>query len=221
MRTMGKERPTNEEVELGGIDHYWHTLPGAPWFSGCRIYAEQVKHARPGAIFVELGAWKGRSTAFMAVEIANSGKDIKFYTVDHWSGTRSEGAQENDEDVRAGLLYDVFLDNIRQVKSYVCPIRSDSAQASQQFADYSIDFVYVDAEHTFSAVKRDIELWWPKLKVGGVLAGDDWCFFDEHCNEFGVKKPLRSSLGRVDLRSASKLASPTQTGNNGLYCGRL
>jgi predicted O-methyltransferase YrrM len=146
------------------------------WFSGTRIYAEQVKRAKGArSIFVELGAWKGRSTAFMGVEIANSGKDIEFYSIDHWHGSLEEIPHRVDEDVRLGRLYEVYLENIRCVKDYVKPIRSDSTEAAQQFADQSVDFVYVDAGHTYTAVARDIAAWWPKVRLGGVLAGDDWC----------------------------------------------
>jgi Methyltransferase domain len=157
------------------FEHYWHKLPGPIWFNGITIYSEQVERAKDGAVFVELGVWKGRSTVFMAVEIANSGKNIEFHAVDHWRGSSSESAHQEDQDVREGRLYEVFLENIRPVKNYVHPICSDSADAAQQFPDRSVDFVYVDAGHTFAAVPRDIAVWWPKVKHGGVLSGDDWC----------------------------------------------
>lgn len=169
------------------VEHYWHMLPGPIWFSGTRIYAEQVKRAKAGAVFVELGAWKGRSTVFMGVEIANSGKDIKFYSIDHWHGSLEEIDHREDEDVRLGQLYEVYLENIRRVKDYVHPIRSDTAEAAQQFDDQSVDFVYVDAGHTYRAVTRDIAAWWPKVRLGGVLAGDDWCFDRD---EFGVRRAI-------------------------------
>jgi hypothetical protein len=178
------------------FEHYWHKLPGPLWFDGATIFAEQVKRAKGGALFVELGAWKGRSTVCMAVEIANSGKDIEFYSVDHWHG--SEDHRE-DHDVRDGRLFKVFLENIRPVKNYVRPICSDSAGAAQQFADHSVDFVYVDAEHTFAAVSRDIAAWWPKVKIGGVLAGDDWCWCAG--TEFGVRRAVTEffALRRMEV----------------------
>jgi predicted O-methyltransferase YrrM len=176
------------------IDHYWHTLPGPQWFSGARIYAEQVERARNEAVFVELGAWKGRSAAFMGVEIANSGKRIKFYTVDHWRGNLKEKDQADDEDVRLGRLFDAFVQNVKPVKDYIHPLRSDSSKAAQQFADDSVDFVYVDAEHTYASTARNIASWWPKLKSNGVLAGDDWCFFDLHRYEFGVRRAVKEFL---------------------------
>lgn len=52
-------------------------------------------------------------------------------------------------------------------------IRLSSVDASALFARESLCFVYVDACHQYEAVKQDIEVWWPKLKKGGVLAGHD------------------------------------------------
>jgi hypothetical protein len=69
------------------MNHYYWQLEG--WLSGPQLdtYSEMVKNAKDGAHFVEIGAWKGKSTSFMAVEIANSGKKIKFDTVDTFRGS--------------------------------------------------------------------------------------------------------------------------------------
>jgi hypothetical protein len=172
------------------ITHYWHALPGPQWFSASHIYTQQVRSAIDGAVFVELGAWKGRSTSCMAVEIANSGKRIHFYTVDHWIGSLDEVEHRKDEDVRLNRLYEVFSQNIAPVRDYVQPIRSDSAEAAEQFGDQSIDFLFLDAGHSYIAAARDIAAWWPKLKHGGTLAGDDWSFIDEHTGEYGVRRAI-------------------------------
>jgi len=44
--------------------------------------------------------------------------------------------------------------------------------------DY-FDFIYVDARHDFKGVTLDLELYWPKLKVGGIIAGHDYVTNDE------------------------------------------
>jgi hypothetical protein len=189
------------------IAHYWMHLPGPHWFSGAAIYAQQVALARNGAVFVELGSWKGRSTCFMGVEIANSGKHIGFHAVDHWLGS-DEPAHDADADAREGRLFDVFLQNIEPVKDYVRPVRGDSATAAAEFADESVDFVYVDAEHTFAGVSRDMDAWWPKLKPGGVMAGDDWCFKEPGTRERGVRRAVREFCARRALQAEVHCGSP-------------
>src|SRR4051812_31463810 len=100
------------------IGHFWHTLRGPQWVSAGHIYEAQVKHATNGAVFVEVGSWKGRSNSFMAVGIATSSKSIQFHAIDHWLGSLEEEAHAEDEDVRFGRLYEVFSASIASVRDY-------------------------------------------------------------------------------------------------------
>jgi hypothetical protein len=168
------------------IAHYWSDLPGPVWFSAAALYARQVAGAADGDTFVELGAWKGRSTAFMAVEIARSGKAIRFVTVDHWRGT-DEPEQLADPDLRENRLYETFLRNIAPVRDYVEPIRARTVDAARMFDDGTVAFVYVDAGHGYADVRADLSAWWPKIKPGGRMAGDDWCDYDEN---YGVRRAV-------------------------------
>jgi len=150
------------------IEHYWQTVPG--WFHAEGLYRRMVDGAKDGGLFVEVGSWKGRSASFMGVEIANSGKQIDFWCVDTWDGSPE---LLNDPDVVSGELQDVFLKNTAPVKKYIHALKEESVKAASIFKDEVCDFVYIDADHSYEAVKADIEAWLPKVKVGGVLAGDD------------------------------------------------
>jgi len=46
-----------------------------------------------------------------------------------------------------------------------------STQASQKLPDQSVDFVYIDARHDYCGAKEDMELYWPKIRPGGIMAG--------------------------------------------------
>jgi predicted O-methyltransferase YrrM len=52
-------------------------------------------------------------------------------------------------------------------------IASDSAAAAERFAPHAVDFAFIDADHSYDAVKRDIAAWRPRIKPGGILAGHD------------------------------------------------
>jgi predicted O-methyltransferase YrrM len=52
-------------------------------------------------------------------------------------------------------------------------MRSTSAIAVMKFADSSLDFVYLDGDHTRPGIDYDLTTWWPKLRRGGLLAGHD------------------------------------------------
>ena len=53
-----------------------------------------------------------------------------------------------------------------------------SQKANMEFKDDTLDFAYIDASHIFEDVVRDIFLWYPKLKKGGLLAGHDFSPFE-------------------------------------------
>jgi len=80
------------------------------WFDFDVLYTNIVYHACDNSHFVEVGAWKGKSTSFLAVEIINSGKNIKLDVVDTWEGSSEHRLENNDE------LYLEFLKNIEPVR---------------------------------------------------------------------------------------------------------
>lgn len=174
------------------IRHYWGDLPGPIWFSGADIYAAFVAGASEPALAIELGAWKGRSTCFMGVEIANSGKAIEFYTVDTWLGSPGETGYD-DPDLDGGTLFEAFSANVEPVAQYVKPLRCDSGEAAARFADGSVDFLYLDASHTYEGVMRDLVAWFPKVKAGGTIAGDDWC--NQQRGQLGVRNAVTDFFG--------------------------
>jgi len=49
-----------------------------------------------------------------------------------------------------------------------------SVSAAQQFDDRSLDFVYIDADHSYESCLADIDAWHPKVRVGGILSGHDY-----------------------------------------------
>lgn len=176
--------------------HFYKTIPG--WCSFTGVYEDAVREAKSPAVFVEVGAWKGRSASFMGVEIANSGKRISFYAVDHWKGS-DEAAHHADPDVRRGRLFEVFLRNTAPVRAYVNPLRMSSVEAAATFADGSVDFVLLDGGHTYEDVMADFAAWLPKLKPGGTIAGDDW-------NWSGVNKAVKETFteGRYEILGEGK-----------------
>lgn len=148
------------------MEHFYETIEG--WFDFQNIYTEQVQRApQNGAVFVEVGCYMGKSTAFMATEIINSGKNITFITVDTFQGeTRKKQIDLN--------LYRTFQRNIERVKHVVIPIVGFSTVVGTLFADSSLDFVFIDASHVYEDVCDDIHTWLPKIKADGYIGGHDY-----------------------------------------------
>lgn len=57
-------------------------------------------------------------------------------------------------------------------------IRADSAIAAEKIPDASLDFVYIDADHRYESVLRDLGVWFSKVREGGILAGHDYGHVD-------------------------------------------
>lgn len=155
------------------MEHFYNSIDG--WFSYDYIYEHIVKTAEDGELFVEIGSFKGRSSAFMAVEIINSGKQILFDCIDTWAGSEEhqEGAAAEVPEVVNDTLYKTFLLNMKPVHGYYRPIRMPSVEAASLYDDNSIDFIMIDAAHDFESVVADIRAFLPKMKNGGVMTGDD------------------------------------------------
>lgn len=53
-------------------------------------------------------------------------------------------------------------------------IKKTSVDAAPSVPDGSLDFVFIDAQHTYEACKEDIETWFPKVRPGGLITGHDY-----------------------------------------------
>lgn len=159
--------------------HHFYDNPqfGENWFTFPNLYRYVVQKYDSGSVFVEVGSWKGRSSSFMCVEIANSQKSINFFCVDTWKGSKEHNVNED--------LYMTFMKNMSPVKNFFTPWKMTSLEASSLFDDKSIDFVFIDASHEYEDVKTDIFAWYPKIRSGGIIAGHD---YDD--NWTGVKKAV-------------------------------
>jgi len=154
------------------MEHFYHNIQG--WFIYQEIYDIAVQTAKDRDHFVEVGSWRGRSTAYMAVNILNSGKQIQFDAIDTWRGSLDEEVHQQDPSVVNDTLYNEFLTNIEPVKHLVNPIRMTSMEAVELYADNSLDFVLIDGSHAYEDVHADITRWMAKLKPGALIAGDDY-----------------------------------------------
>lgn len=175
------------------IEHYAHNVPG--WFGldDFEFYKFSVANAPFTAHFVEVGSFKGRSSSFMAVEIVQSNKNIRFDCVDTWMGSEEHQAGQGfeDADVVRGSLYEAFLANMEPVKGHFNPIKLDSIQASALYRDQSLDWVFIDASHDYHSVLADIKCWMPKVKQGGIISGHDY-------HHPPIKQAVAETVGSVD-----------------------
>ena len=158
------------------MEHFWHTIKGHCDYRD--VYDLMVQEFNDDSHFVEIGAYYGQSTAYMAVQILNSGKKIKFDVVDTWAGDSSseyrDGQWGHELVTHGDKIFEQFKQNLKPVENYYNPIRMSSINAAETYFDRSLDFVFIDGAHDYDFVKSDIEAWLPKVKIGGYLGGHDY-----------------------------------------------
>jgi predicted O-methyltransferase YrrM len=176
------------------MEHFYKNL-GEEWFTYPGLYSMIVERFPTDSHFVEVGTWKGMSAAYMAVEIKNSGKNIKFDCVDTWDFVPSQIEIPKD---MFNNLYEIFIENIEPVKELITPIKALSWDGAIFYENESLDFIFIDAAHDYESVKKDINAWFPKLKKEGIIAGHDYTWCDDvrkAVNEFFEGKSIYESEG--------------------------
>jgi len=174
------------------MEHFHYKIPG--WFTFPKLYSSVVERYPTGSHFVEVGTWQGSSAAYMAVEIINSGKNIKFDCVDIWGRYSLDGLNTKDPgSLPDDTVEQLFYKNIKPVEGVINPIKISSVEGSALYNDNSLDFVFIDANHVYEAVKDDLQAWFPKVKTGGIIAGHDYY------NDLGVKNAVDEFFGESNL----------------------
>ena len=172
------------------IKHNYKEIEG--WFNMEDQYLELLENTPEGGIFVELGAYKGKSTSFIVTEMINKGRNIKFTTVDTFegdSGSKDKTEVEAYKQVNVSKMEDEFDKNTEHLSEHFEVIVAYSFEAAKYFDSNSVDTIFIDAGHSYEAVKADIEAWLPKMKDGSIMAGHDYSGWP------GVGKAVRELLG--------------------------
>ena len=144
------------------------------WFSECDVRDYRAIASKyPGGNFVEIGCWKGRSLSSVMPELLNSGYQ-KIYAVDHWLGSENERSGPHLEATQHDI-FPIFKQNLAECGfdgKYI-PVRMPSLEAAPHFQNEFFDVVFIDANHTYEEVRKDVLAWLPKVKKGGTLCGHD------------------------------------------------
>ena len=168
------------------------------WFNYREFY--DFVSSKNFKLLVEIGVWKGSSISYLASKNRNS----KIYAVDlfettyrYKKGKLKEAASIINQTYNQQLIKTDTRDIITDIKEY-------SWEGAKHFADNSLDFVFIDADHSYESVKKDLEAWYPKMKKGSIFSGHDYEPYDAH-NHPGVKQAVNEfcSLNNLHLRTYS------------------
>ena len=138
-----------------------------------KFLLKSMKHISKFGLVVEIGSWMGGSSVKLAEGIIKYKNGARLYCVDPF-----KEFCDDLEVVRKGRdIRKIFDKNMKGYLHHV--VEMYSVDASDEFEDESIDFIFIDGDHTYEGVKSDIEAWYPRIVTGGVMCGHD----------FGAKYP--------------------------------
>lgn len=127
---------------------------------------------------VELGVWNGATFR----HLLDTCPALHMTGVDLWvpqpmkdvvAGGRAAGGRSYIGDDLEGF-YQALLADLPKWEGRARLIRSDTVKAASEFLFRSVDFVFIDADHTYEGVAADIDAWRTKVRVGGMLLGHDY-----------------------------------------------
>mmetsp|Transcript_13840 Transcript_13840/g.35878 ORF Transcript_13840/g.35878 Transcript_13840/m.35878 type:complete len:212 (-) Transcript_13840:570-1205(-) len=146
---------------------------------------------------IELGVWHG---GFSRHNL-RKGKFKRYYMVDPWTFRANDtGVGMRDKNFRSdeanNVNYRIALKSVSEFGDRAVVMRRFASTTLSEFPDRFFDFIYIDMLHGFDSVSRDLAQWWPKLRPGGMMAGDDCA--DAH-DEFPEGTMLRARQGAISL----------------------
>lgn len=125
----------------------------------------------------EVGVWMGRTSH----ELLKERPLLTWYMIDPWQAPdpQSEYAQSPDTIAKNKQPYfeECYHKTLAAIKPWAeqaVIMRMYSEEAAATFEDRSLDIVFIDSVHTYSAVKADIALWLSKVRIGGICCGHDY-----------------------------------------------
>lgn len=149
--------------------------------------------------FLEVGVWKGDNI----ISIAKTNPNIQCYGIDPYDYRQYDNQLSIRDDKFVLLKKEserVFKETSHFQQKYknFKLIRKTSDKGAEDFEDESLDIVFIDANHSYESVKKDIDLWLPKLRNGGCLSGHDYSIAF-----FGVIQAVNDKLGvdNIAIRS--------------------
>ena len=121
----------------------------------------------------EIGSWLGTGSTQVFLRELEPFAGAELFCIDTWEG--SSNVARHRDFVGQYDAYATFLYNVAQAQKQtnLNPIRLTSVAAAAAFSDASLDFVFIDADHSYAATKADIEAWRSKVRPGGILCGHD------------------------------------------------
>jgi predicted O-methyltransferase YrrM len=142
---------------------------------------------------VEIGSFKGRSTACLAFGIRGTGKHV--FAIDTFEGNEKDfkpNEAYGGKTYFVASFYESFLANLERngLSSYVTPLRAASSEVGKTW-DKPIHFLFIDGGHEYEDVLADFQTFYPHVVPGGLVAFHDVHDFAQNHGPVGYPGVLK------------------------------
>lgn len=171
---------------------------GSPVCQRASAVAERMKGIETpyGA---EIGVFRGHMSSRLLAYMPN----LHLIMVDSWAASDKDSDYAKTGDFHAQLSaeqQEQFADeakgNIAFADERVMIMRETSESAAKQILDGSLDFVFIDADHSYEGCKADIGAWIPKIMPHGLICGHD---YNNTEYDFGVTRAVDEFIAQAGL----------------------
>mgnify|MGYP000418634725 CR=1 FL=1 len=137
----------------------------------------------------EVGVWTGENS----LELLKTFPELELSMVDDY---RSESTDEGNNRLQSKTQVDfdeakrVAQANTEQYKHRRFIIHKSSVRAAKSYQYHGLDFVFLDADHSYESVRRDLNAWHSRVRVGGIMCGHDYNGRGDRSGRFGVKRAV-------------------------------
>jgi MMP 1-O-methyltransferase len=149
---------------------HYHTIDGFLQDDDASCLYRTACKLKRGSIILEIGSWKGKSTYCLARGL----KAGRVIAIDPFDASGETGSREIYAANRGGDLRSQFVERMKSLK--VDSVVETWQGMSSDFADrpLSIDFLFIDGDHSVEGCREDYENYSPKINHGGFLAFHDY-----------------------------------------------
>ena len=131
----------------------------------------RLLRANPPDSAAEIGVWKGD---FAKVILSNFSNLTKYYMIDPWAHLPDWNKPFNVDDHTFEDVYAEALLKTEFAASRRVVLRGRTSAVIDEIPDQSLDFAYIDGDHTLRGITMDLIQVLPKIKDGGLIGGDDF-----------------------------------------------
>lgn len=192
------------ELPLPSFIPHRYQPGGLGTWSGHLAFANDLITALRPSLIVELGTHWGESYFGFCQSVFQGGLSCLCYAIDTWLG------DQHSELYGEEVFRDVARYNEAHYRTFSYLLQTRFETAVDQFSYESIDLLHIDGLHTYEAVKKDFEQWFPRVSPGGIVLFHDtaarhsdfgvWAFWDELQKEFRKTFTFHHSWGLGVLR---------------------